>query len=223
MISTREHASGDLAHDHNRSGMIRQLEPCTCAVHVHGSFDSCSHSIDREVRCSKFKHLSFATPCFSCSWNLNAIVWHSCSTHTHTQTQHTHTHTHSTHTHSTHTHTHKLNTHTHTHTLHTHTLHTHTLHTHSGRTKYQELEEEVLKISGDQNSCFLTRDLHVYPDYHGNRSPLADPELRGMVSGREWACVWRGGIYANELGLYRIPCAWVYAESPVLGKLTMEE
>ncbi len=176
MISTREHASGDLAHDHNRSGMIRQLEPCTCAVHVHGSFDSCSHSIDREVRCSKFKHLSFATPCFSCSWNLNAIVWHSCSTHTHT-----------------HTHTPHLPTHTHT-------------HTHSGRTKYQELEEEVLRISGDQNSCFLTRDLHVYPDYHGNRSPLADPELRGMVSVCVGVCVWRGGIYANELGIYRILC-----------------
>lgn len=28
----------------------------------------------------------------------------------------------------------------------------------------------------------LTRDIHVWPDYHGNRSPLADPSLRGMVS-----------------------------------------
>lgn len=27
----------------------------------------------------------------------------------------------------------------------------------------------------------LTKDIHVYPDYHGNRSPLADPSLRGMV------------------------------------------
>ena len=29
----------------------------------------------------------------------------------------------------------------------------------------------------------LTRDLHVYPDHHGNRSPRADASLRGMVSG----------------------------------------
>ncbi|KAM7287019.1 FGGY carbohydrate kinase domain-containing protein [Ixodes scapularis] len=29
----------------------------------------------------------------------------------------------------------------------------------------------------------LAADLHVYPDFHGNRSPLADPGLRGMVCG----------------------------------------
>jgi FGGY-family pentulose kinase len=29
----------------------------------------------------------------------------------------------------------------------------------------------------------LTADLHVFPDFHGNRSPDADPTLRGMVSG----------------------------------------
>lgn len=28
----------------------------------------------------------------------------------------------------------------------------------------------------------LTKDVHVWPDFHGNRSPLADPSLRGMVS-----------------------------------------
>ncbi|KAI9487126.1 MAG: hypothetical protein EXX96DRAFT_551912 [Benjaminiella poitrasii] len=29
----------------------------------------------------------------------------------------------------------------------------------------------------------LTRHLHIYPDYHGNRSPLADPSLRGTMVG----------------------------------------
>ncbi|KAJ8653985.1 hypothetical protein O0I10_010321 [Lichtheimia ornata] len=29
----------------------------------------------------------------------------------------------------------------------------------------------------------LTKQMHIYPDYHGNRSPLADPTLRGMIIG----------------------------------------
>lgn len=29
----------------------------------------------------------------------------------------------------------------------------------------------------------LTEDLHVLPDFHGNRSPIADPRAKGMVSG----------------------------------------
>lgn len=29
----------------------------------------------------------------------------------------------------------------------------------------------------------LTKALHVVPDYHGNRAPLADPSMRGSVVG----------------------------------------
>ncbi|XP_041359410.1 FGGY carbohydrate kinase domain-containing protein-like isoform X2 [Gigantopelta aegis] len=36
---------------------------------------------------------------------------------------------------------------------------------------------------GRQSVSELTEDLHVWPDYHGNRSPLADPTLKGMVCG----------------------------------------
>lgn len=34
---------------------------------------------------------------------------------------------------------------------------------------------------GLKNISYLTKDIHVWPDFHGNRSPLADPSLKGMV------------------------------------------
>lgn len=40
----------------------------------------------------------------------------------------------------------------------------------------------------------LTEDFHVYPDFHGNRSPVADPTLKGMVR----------RIYQPWLALYYI-------------------
>jgi len=64
-----------------------------------------------------------------------------------------------------------------------------------GTTAYALLNERLDALAhaagaqgaaGAQNAFFpaqLTRDLHVLPDHHGNRSPRADPTLRGMVSG----------------------------------------
>ena len=43
--------------------------------------------------------------------------------------------------------------------------------------------DELAARSGHAFAGELTRELHVLPDHHGNRSPRADPSLRGMVSG----------------------------------------
>jgi FGGY-family pentulose kinase len=49
---------------------------------------------------------------------------------------------------------------------------------------YALLNERLNELSGaSATPGTLTRDLHVLPDHHGNRSPRADPSLRGMVSG----------------------------------------
>lgn len=51
-------------------------------------------------------------------------------------------------------------------------------------TAYALLNDQLEKLSGGLPSpAMLTQDLHVYPDFHGNRSPHADPGLAGMVSG----------------------------------------
>ena len=51
-------------------------------------------------------------------------------------------------------------------------------------TVYAILNERLAELAGTSAvPGALTRDLHVLPDHHGNRSPRADPSLRGMVSG----------------------------------------
>ena len=51
-----------------------------------------------------------------------------------------------------------------------------------GVSVYQVLEQTLATMTTD-HVAMLTHDLHVYPDYHGNRSPLADPGMRGGVVG----------------------------------------
>ena len=53
-----------------------------------------------------------------------------------------------------------------------------------GVSVYQVLEQTLANMpTTTDNMAMLTHDLHVYPDYHGNRSPLADPGMRGAVMG----------------------------------------
>lgn len=53
-----------------------------------------------------------------------------------------------------------------------------------GTSVYALLGERLDALAeGQPFRAALTRSLHVLPDHHGNRSPRADPTLRGMVSG----------------------------------------
>ena len=53
-----------------------------------------------------------------------------------------------------------------------------------GESVYALLNERLDALArGVAFPAELARDLHVLPDHHGNRSPRADPTLRGMVSG----------------------------------------
>jgi FGGY-family pentulose kinase len=53
-----------------------------------------------------------------------------------------------------------------------------------GITVYEILAEMLEKLAaGTDFPAGLTKDLHVQPDFHGNRSPRANPDARGMISG----------------------------------------
>ncbi|RZC42847.1 FGGY carbohydrate kinase domain-containing protein, partial [Asbolus verrucosus] len=45
------------------------------------------------------------------------------------------------------------------------------------------LLKNLAKKENLEDEAFLTRDLHVWPDFHGNRSPIADPTLKGTICG----------------------------------------
>ncbi|XP_029421115.1 FGGY carbohydrate kinase domain-containing protein isoform X2 [Nannospalax galili] len=52
------------------------------------------------------------------------------------------------------------------------------------QTIYEYLNSHLDLIKKAQPVGFLTVDLHVWPDFHGNRSPLADLTLKGMFGTR---------------------------------------
>lgn len=54
----------------------------------------------------------------------------------------------------------------------------------SGRSVYDLLNEHLARMASKAPfPAALTRDRHVLPYFHGNRSPRADPTLQGVVSG----------------------------------------
>ena len=46
-----------------------------------------------------------------------------------------------------------------------------------------ELCLEKLSKENGRSVPELTTDFHIWPDYHGNRAPLADPNMKGMICG----------------------------------------
>ncbi len=56
----------------------------------------------------------------------------------------------------------------------------------SGQSVYELLNRRLAMLATHEQASFpaaLTGDLHVQPDFHGNRSPRADPSLRGSMVG----------------------------------------
>ncbi|QYY35031.1 FGGY-family carbohydrate kinase [Ruficoccus sp. ZRK36] len=53
----------------------------------------------------------------------------------------------------------------------------------AGLTPYEILNQRLTELAQDGPVHALTKDLHVCPYFHGNRSPRANPHLLGMISG----------------------------------------
>lgn len=52
----------------------------------------------------------------------------------------------------------------------------------SKSTVHEEVEFTVNEFAKNlEHYAYLAEDYHVYPDFHGNRSPIADASLKGMV------------------------------------------
>jgi len=51
-----------------------------------------------------------------------------------------------------------------------------------GRRGHDVMLDRIRELRAQEGAAFA-HDLHVLPDFHGNRSPLADPKARGVISG----------------------------------------
>ena len=79
---------------------------------------------------------------------------------------------------------------------------------------FEFLNRQLARLQGEQglsSQAELTRELHVYPDFHGNRLPRANPTLRGMISGLklsatvdDLALIYLAAIQAIAYGLRHI-------------------
>lgn len=50
---------------------------------------------------------------------------------------------------------------------------------------FEYLNQKLAKAADEQkldSVHYLTKDFHVWPDLHGNRSPLADSTIKGLIS-----------------------------------------
>ncbi|EDL53404.1 putative carbohydrate kinase [Vibrio mediterranei AK1] len=53
-----------------------------------------------------------------------------------------------------------------------------------GKTVYQLLNDRLLELAGSKEDiALLTKDIHVLPYFHGNRSPRANAHLTGTITG----------------------------------------
>lgn len=84
-----------------------------------------------------------------------------------------------------------------------------------GENLHDHLYDGVMELAAAQHlKTFheLTKNFHIYPDFHGNRSPIADSQLKGMIAG----CTMHDSIYVTYLAVVQ---ALAYSTKHILESL----